>query len=206
MAIVSDDVVILARTQMQGNHVCVGGYSWEQKRYVRLLTKNAENQSESSPYQVGQVYSVSYENRPQLVQPHCEDVLVHKSELKDKNLDFNQILETIATKDLHIRDLFNKLLHWENGKGFLLANDKLLPNHSVEVVTLSHDLFLYEERRFRFLENGNVFTVKYVGVDDASSVRKIPAGTLLRFSLARWWDRDGQFQTKRAYLQLSAIY
>lgn len=209
MAIVSDDVVILARTQMKGNRVCVGGYSVTQKRYVRLLTKNAENQSETTPYQVGQVYSVNYENRTQLVLPHCEDVCVHESELKDEEIDFYKILETISSRDIHIRDLFNKLLQWENGSGFLIEQESL-PSGSVIVVQLNHDLYLSKKDReyYYYIDNNlrETFKVKYVGIYDKSNVRKILAGTFLRFSLARWWDRDGQFQQKRAYLQLSAIY
>lgn len=73
------------------------------------------------------------------------------------------------------------------------------------VVSLNHDLFLYDDRRFRWLENNNAFCVKYVGTDDIN-MRVIRSGTYLRFSLARWWDADGHYPIKRAYLQLSSIF
>lgn len=206
MVTVSNNVVILARTRMNNGHICVGGYDRDNHRYVRLLTGNAENQNEDAPYQVGQIYSVSYTNRPALVPPHCEDVCVCASNFIRplEYFEFNQFLTSISIRNIHIRDLFNGLLHWENGAGFLLRNE-MVPNCSVVVVALNHDLFLYQDSRFRFLENGNVFTVKYVGVDNRVP-RKINAGRFLRFSLARWWDRDGGYPVERAYLQLSAIY
>lgn len=208
MVTVSNNVVILARTRMNNGHVCVGGYDRDNHRYVRLLTGNAENQNEDAPYQVGQVYSISYENRQQLVPPHCEDVCVQTSHLiSTLTEELPNILSSIAISNIHIRDLFNGCLHWEHGSGFLLENENR-PNFSVVVVTLNHDLFLHRDEgqsRFRFFEHGNAYTVKYVGVD-SNLPRKIAAGTFLRFSLARWWDNEGRYPIERAYLQLSAIY
>lgn len=211
----NNNVVILARTRMNNGHVCVGGFDIDHNRYIRLLTATCENQQENSPYQVGQVYSIEYRNRARLVQPHCEDVCVQNSYLNATltKLQLQTILNSIAIPNIHIRDLFNRFLHWEseNGsilKGFLLEDDNVLPNCSVVVVRLNHDLFLsrFNERQFYYKDGDETFGVPYVGVDVLDNLKKIAAGTLLRFSLARWWDDNGRYPVRRAYLQLSAIY
>ena len=210
MVTVSNNVVILARTRMNNGRVCVGGFDRDNNRYIRLLTENANNQNEDASYQVGQIYSVRYENRVQLVLPHCEDVCIQSSDLQQTLTvqELQNILIEIAFSNIHIRDLFGGQLNWENGSGFLLENNTNLPDYSVVVVSLNHDLFLYNDRRFRWPENNNdnnVFCVKYVGTDDIST-RVISSGTYLRFSLARWWDAEGRYPIRRAYLQLSSIF
>lgn len=237
MAIVSD-VVILARTHMKENRVCIGGYSLHENKYVRLLVKenieqskftnrfgrvrkisyksynnnHLKNMNETEPYRVGEIYTIKYENRNDIVLPHCEDVVVLESSLKYRPNDYGEFLNflpRIALSNMHIKNLFNKLLQWKNGSGFLIEQANL-PSGSVMVVQLNHDLYLSKKDSdyYYYIDNnlGKTFKVKYVGVDDRSNVRKISAGVFLRFSLARWWDGNGQFQPKRAYLQLSAIY
>lgn len=213
MVIVSD-VVILARTRMNDNRVCIGGYSLSEERYVRLLIReNAsqlKNMKETEPYHIGQVYTIKYENSADITPPHHEDVVVLTSRLSSNNYHkFSSLLSRIALLNLHIKDLFNGLLQWHNESGFLIEHSNL-PNSSVMVVRLNHDLFLSKKdsNYYYYMDYDlyETFKVKYVGVYDKSHVRKIPAGTLLRFSLARWWNADGNFSEHRAYLQLSAIY
>ena len=125
----------------------------------------------------------------------------------------NNVLSKICkNNNIHIKDLFNGLLSWENDKGFLKKTGNL-PQQSVMVVTLSHDLFLSkiqtdEKTRFYYKDNGfgKTFTVPYVGVTNIGPLKRIAQGRFLRFSLARWWNPDSSFPEDRAYLQLSAIY
>lgn len=231
MAIVSD-VVILARTQMNENRVCIGGYSFVENRYVRLLVMEREehyvssgrrrhlayiidkckNMQNSEPYHIGEIYTVTYENRQDIILPHCEDVIVFKSDLKYRPNNYSEFLgflPRIALLNLHIKNLFNGLLQWQNESGFLIEQE-ILPNSSVMIVSLNHDLYLSkrDSNYYYYIDNRlrETFKVKYVGVYDKSHIRKISVGTFLRFSLARWWDGSGQFSENRAYLQLSAIY
>lgn len=210
MDIVSDFVLILARTQMNNNHVCVGGYALNSERYVRLLTEYADNQPTESLYQVGEVYKITYQGRQNIVLPHSEDVCVLDSHLRSR-LARQQLLGLISEicvhDDIHIRDLFDGKLCWEHGSGFLMQTGQIT-QYSVMIARLNHDLFLYDSHgsvKFRYIDNGSIFSVKYVGVGNINS-RKIPMGRYLRFSLARWWDNNGCYPTKRAYLQLSGIY
>ncbi len=56
-----------------------------------------------------------------------------------------------------------------------------------------HHVAGYEDRR-----------LKYVGAERAIPV--IPAGTLIRVSLARWWAPEGSEMEERCYVQLSGWY
>lgn len=226
MAIVSD-VVILARKQMKNNRVCVGGYSLFENRYVRLWVREnstqdsyfgiyvnnyIKNMKDTEPYHIAEIYTLKYENRDSIVLPHCEDIIVLNSMFKYRPNDYGEFLgflPRIALFNLHIKNLFNGLLQWQNESGFLTEQSNL-PYSSVMVVILSHDLYLskIDSDYYYYIDNslGETFKVKYVGVYDKNHIRKIPAGSFLRFSLARWWDGNGYFSKKRAYLQLSAIY
>lgn len=210
----ASDVLILARTKMNGGRVCVGGYDLHERKYVRLLTKDFKNESGDSPYQVGELYSINYDVRAGLDPPHVEDVGVISRAYK-RTLgrgEFRKELSNIASSNMnmHIRDLFGKCLIWEKRKGFL-CQGKNVPNESVLVATLKHDLFAsqYNDEskvEFYIQDGADYFVVKYVGDYDVSDVKRIGAGKFLRFSLARWWGGDGMFDPKRSYLQLSHIY
>lgn len=218
MVIVSD-VIILARTRMNDNRVCIGGYSLSENRYVRLLVRESiaqhnnhiKNMRETEPYHIGEIYTIEYENRTDIIPPHYEDVVVLKSKHSHNYEDeeLGRFLSKIALSNLHIKDLFNGLLQWQNESGFL-TKQLNLPNSSVMVVRLTHNLYLSKKdsNYYYYIDNKlrETFKVKYVGVYDTSHIRKIPAGTFLRFSLARWWGGNGRFSGNRAYLQLSAIY
>jgi len=62
---------------------------------------------------------------------------------------------------------------------------------------------LYEKVRYLYPGETGKRSLPYVGF--ASPVDTIPAGTLLRVSLARWWDKYGETE-ERCSLQLSGWY
>ncbi|MDC5096830.1 hypothetical protein OHW41_12810, partial [Acinetobacter baumannii] len=88
---------------------------------------------------------------------------------------------------------------------------------SVVIVRLSHilekkqseDCFSYTDRNL-FLSRK--YAVKYVGEEVLNEDVILQPGTPIRFSLARWWDGNGNFlddqgsSEKRSYLQLSGFY
>ncbi|RRD89952.1 dual OB domain-containing protein [Conchiformibius steedae] len=217
MVTFSERVVILARTLMHNNHVCIGGYSMESKKYVRLLTADGLNQQNDIPFQIGEIYQIKYDSKSDVVYPHSEDICVYNFEFLEnmKRFEFNQLLNDICIRDIHIKDIFDGLLDWTTGKGFLLKSQRILPSYSVLIVKLNHDLFLSktetdDKQRFYYIDNDGdkkvYYKVPYVGVNDLGELKKIVAGRNIRFSLARWWDNDGNFPDERAYLQLSGIF
>lgn len=75
------DVLILSKTRMKGRY-CVGGIITDNGRYVRLLTQECENQSENTNFEIKQIYTIKFENRPSVLPPHIEDVVVSSLTLK----------------------------------------------------------------------------------------------------------------------------
>lgn len=209
---ITSEILIVARTRMSHNNVCIGGFDLTNQVFVRLLTQNGGNHPSSATFGVGEVYLVTYRKRVDITPPHTEDICIKTSyyigeyslqSLRDK-------LARLSLKNLSIIDLFQQSLTWERS-GFLLEKQENMPNHSVEIVTLSHDLYMekgYNEQIYFTSPqiNGRFFQVKYVGTRNVSNIKIIQAGSPLRFSLARWWGNNGNYYRRRAYLQLSEIY
>jgi hypothetical protein len=61
----------------------------------------------------------------------------------------------------------------------------------------------YEKVRYGYPKTTNWRSLPYVGFEEAAEI--IPAGTLVRVSLARWWDTNGTTE-ERCSLQLSGWY
>ena len=61
----------------------------------------------------------------------------------------------------------------------------------------------YNGVRYNYPNTNGWRSLKFVGFD--TPVNIIPAGTILRVSLARWWKQDENTE-ERCYLQLSGWY
>ena len=206
-------VIILSRTKMSGDKICVGGYCSLHKKYVRLLSNTAQALHANEPYQIGEVYELEYAPRyaNQMDPPHVEDIAVYeKKYLETINQDdlLNKVATPLSIGPLHIKSLFEDKLKWENNKGYLLKS--AIPASSVVIAKLSHSLekkqiedsFFYTDKS-GFLPK--TYAVKYVGEQTLSKDIILPASTPIRFSLARWWDMKGNGE-HRSYLQLSGFY
>ena len=76
------EVIIISKTHM-ANAACVGGVL-ENGRYVRLLNAQGYNQNYDTNLEVGQVYSIIFNERPNKIPPHVEDILVQSLTYKYK--------------------------------------------------------------------------------------------------------------------------
>lgn len=202
---IKSNVVILSKTKMSNPHVCVGAYDIEHNRMLRLLGSKTERLLDTCPYEIGQLYDMTYGPKYKIEFPHTEDVAVYESNLLSEHFDyFDDLTEHLAKKDINLDDLFNGLLKWENSKGYLAEEDKMI-DHSVAIATLNYSLV----RMGDCYSTNDIFNrkmVKYVGYRDIQQLpRVINAGTKIRFSLPRMWDMNND-GNKRSYLQLSGIY
>ena len=106
----------------------------------------------------------------------------------------------------HINNIFDSKLQWANsGSGFLSANVQNYPTHSVGF-WLSDKPLRFENDHYIY-PTGNVFQnrkLKYKGLLDP--VNPIPANTLIRVSLSKWWNPEDSNLEERCYLQLSGWY
>lgn len=189
---------------MGGSSRCIGGLA-QDGRSVRLLTPTGENHTTASPLQIGQVWALTFTPRPGVLAPHVEDVIVTQQRLvgTEPNL-LRHLLQRVNPWRGSIDVLFGGVLSYtSSGNGFVC--ERLgVPGQSIgfwipdRQLTLRADGKHYEYPTSRGLS--------YVGEPDAIAV--IPAGTLVRVSLARWWkpqDADPNFED-RCYLQLSGWY
>jgi hypothetical protein len=53
------------------------------------------------------------------------------------------------------------------------------------------------------LLSGSYFSIPYVGF--AEPLSEIPANTLIRVSMCRWWRRE-EYEEEKCYLQISGWY
>lgn len=206
------DVLIVAKTHMSHNS-CIGGVLPD-GTLVRLLDSNENNQPINSTYEVGQVYSIDYVKRENIIPPHNEDILVLRSVLKRSfpKPTLDKLAPYLVNK-LHIHlwygspdNLFDSLLEWtSNGSGYISANHGL-PKHSVGFWISDKDLDLVEinnTTKYEYQNSKGKRLITFKGFQN--TVPRIPAGTLLRVSLARWWAKPNETE-KKCYLQLSGWY
>ncbi len=203
------DVVIVSKTHMS-NAACIGGIT-ANGRSVRLLDENGYNQPTYNDFKVRQVWRMRFRERPNPVAPHLEDVLVDSKELRGSLRDDLTMLQLVERFDVPIwrgspDELFDNCLLWTNyGSGYISSNGQI-PSQSVGFWIPDRDLtkrIFYERVRYDYPNINGWRSLPYVGFDRAIDV--IPSGSLVRVSLARWWDRDGETEDRCA-LQLSGWY
>lgn len=210
----SDKVLILARTLMKKDRVCIGGILLSHSRYVRILDLEEKNVNKVEPYQIGQIYDIKYYYRNNVELPHLEDIIV-----VDRNyfrtmysLEFYTKLKELNLNLGCIKNLFDGNLNWDEQRGYLSRNTTI-PNASVLITSLKYPLYKskFEDRCFYTYIEDKVYKIRYVGEKDISTLNIVPTGTLIRFSIARWWtghnhlNKDGYLE-ERAYLQISGFY
>lgn len=199
------DVIILSRTKMSGNKICVGGLDLNSGKMLRLLDDRASALTSDYPYSIGETYSIEYAHRYQVTAPHVEDVAVYSYELKKafNKVDLDTAVHQNSGNYENLSELFSGKLHWNNCKGFALESDP--PRFSVQIAKLNKILV---RNGCDYQEFGSYQgrKVKYVGEIDISKLPPvIRTGTPIRFSLARPWDKDKN-GIKVCYLRLSGIY
>lgn len=203
------DVLILSKTHMNHGRCCIGGIT-ENGRYVRLLTTTGENQPEDTELLPRQVWEIVFTERPNMIPPHVEDIYIQSMKIKGDLVDEITILKIIEQKNVQIwkgspEILFDGLLKWTaNGSGYI--NEEGVPKHSVGFWISDKQLtksIYYDKPRYSYRSLDRWYSIPYVGFDKPIEV--IPAGTLIRISLARWWNTNGTTE-QRCPLQLSGWY
>lgn len=202
------EAVIISKTRMQ-QAVCVGAVLPEGKS-IRLLDIHGHNQPFETDYKIGEIWDLTFVERPETVAPHNEDVLVSFSVFKNrkiKNLP-RYLLKKAKVKfwEKSIDNLFNGKIRWtSNGSGYVSERTGV-PEQSVGFYIADKDL-RFEDKYYIFQSN-NPYTINkklpYVGIEPP--IDMIPAGTLVRVSLARWWTPEDVEIEARCYLQVSGWY
>ena len=190
--------------------VCIGALASDGK-YIRLLNEGGYNQPLNTEFEVRQVWEVEYEERINKKPPHIEDVIVKSKILRGTLKGEISMLQIVQRFKAAIWKgspdvLFDGLLQWtDSGSGYVSENGNI-PKNSVGFWIPDKDLtkqIFYEKVRYNYPKLTNRKSLPYVGFEQAIDI--IPAGTLVRVSLARWWDTNGTTED-RCSLQLSGWY
>ena len=205
-----DEVLIMAKTRMK-NRACIGGML-RNRTSVRLLDMKAENQPKTTPFEVGNVYKITFKRKPNCEHPHTEDILVSSHAfLRESEIPISALLTT-RLKNMVVKGspvaLFDNCLKWtgsKNNSGYI-TRQHCVPCYSICFWKPDQDLLGYESYGARYsYKLGNMeYTFPYVGYAHPESV--IPKASFIRLSLARWWKPNGATYETRCSLQLSGWF
>ena len=198
-------VLIVSKTHM-ANAACVGALTSDSYQNIRLLQLGGSNLPIDNNYEVGSVWDIQFHHRPGVIPPHIEDIIVQQSQYLGRVHDIKETLLKKAGiwKGSH-KDLFDGLVRFtHNGSGYI--SERIgIPSQSVGFWIPNKPLKKFmdgDKIRYQFSDE-NV-KIAYVGY--AESLDVLPAGSLLRVSLARWWKPNDGAMEVRCYLQLSGWY
>jgi len=201
------NVLILGRTKMRSTSRCIGGIAHDGMS-VRLLQSLGQYWDTSAPFQIGQVWDIAYTPVASPDPPHNEDVIVSKYRMVGNQPNLRaHLLTRIQPWRGGINEVFGNMLGYTSSNNGYVCERLGVPTQSTGFWISDHDLVLrgdgkHYDYREGFLPRG----LAYVG--EPSALRTIPAGTLVRVSLAKWWkpaDAEPDFEN-RCYLQLSGWF
>ena len=201
------DVIIVSKTHMS-SAACVGGVL-ANGRFVRLLDSNGYNQDSDTELEVGDVYTITFSERHDKRPPHVEDILLTSMTHKFSFSTIDKMVEYLTEK-LKVKIwrgsteiLFDGNLQWTSGGSGFISESGEIPENSVGFWIPDKELTRKDyNEKVRYSYPIRWRNISFVGFQ--SPVDKIPAGTLVRVSLARWWSPNED--EERCYLQLSGWY
>jgi ATP-dependent DNA helicase RecQ len=200
-------VLIVARTRYRGG-ACVGGIDLERGRNLRLTDPDVPG-SPTPAYRIGDLWDLEYDLPGDLLPPHLEDVIAYGGTRRGRLPELREFLvEREQPWEGPPERLFEGLLQpTGTGSGYISAGTGV-PECSVGFWLPDQPLRRLVEGttvRYRYPGPYGVRSLTYVGFEP--TVPELPAGALLRVSLARWWKNpDAPGQEARCYLQLSGWY
>lgn len=200
-------VLIVARTHMK-DRVCIGGLVLSTNKSIRLLTSDGSKQPSTAVYNVGQWWDLDFQSVAVPTPPHVEDVLVHNAKYIGNQVRLSTFLmERVKLWRGGIDQMFDGCLASARQSCFIsehitppnMSTGFWLPDVPLEQAKNPHYYMLHTNSMVKDEYNvrDQVLYIPYVGCSQALDI--IPAGTLVRVSLARWFNR-------KCYLQLSGFY
>jgi len=159
-------------------------------------------------YEIGQAWEMDFYDVSPTTPPHVEDVIVTNSRFVGKVTDMREtLMGKIQPWKGGPEKLYDGLLLFSNAGKCYVVRWNGIPNMSTgywipdKPLTRIH---INDKINYRY-ENQvlDEYNLPYVGVAD--TIDFIPAGTLVRVSLARWWAPEGMNE-ERCYLQFSGWY
>ena len=200
------DVLILSKTKYGNTQVCVGGIGVGNKQFIRLLNNGGFYQPANTSFNVGDIWEVAFTQVVHKREPHNEDVTIHGHNFVRKVYNIETYIKGLGVNIWQgsVLNIFDAKLKWTRlGKGYLSANNVDYPCHSVGF-WISDVALVYENGNYVYRDGSVVKQIVYKGNQQVLPI--IPAGKLIRLSLAKWWKPDHSTDEERCYLQLSGWY
>ena len=201
------EILITSKTH-KGKAACIGELVIDNNRFVRLLNPGHWDQYADTDFNVGDIWDIRFTDIDDVEPPHIEDIIVHTKRVVRNVGNFTDFIQNSGVNIFRGSpySIFNGLLRWtRNGSGFIGAKGEF-PDNSVGFWISDRNLKLIDKHYVYSSPNISVGfkRLKYVGFE--KPVDLIPAGTLMRISLARWWKPEDSDLEERCYLQLSGWY
>ena len=196
-------ILIVSRTRMQ-HGVCVGGLNVDDKTFVRLHNEHGGNLPSDAPYQIGELWDLRLDApwNPR-ERPHVEDKMVMYAIKIQDSMDVRSVVRSLGVQIYEggIENIFEgHLKYTRSGKPFV--NDEGIPANSVcfwRTDAALTPIMYYGKLVYQYKNK----LLPFVGFQEN---QEIEAGTLVRMSLANWWQPEDGDAERRCYVQLSGWY
>lgn len=206
-----EKILIVSKTRMRDNRVCVGGIDMGNKKSIRLFDERGHHETlDKCPYNIGDLWSCDYIRNHYRQAPFTEDSNILSRVLVERGYceTTSEFLCTLRFCDIMIftgplTSCFGHCLKAANSS-YYISKDSIpqystcfwISDHELKFVTDTYgkEKFLYRDDSLKY--------ITYVGVKKATS---ITPGSLVRLSLANWWAQTPQAES-RCYLQVSGVY
>jgi len=202
-------VLIVAKTR-RGSGACVGGIT-QDGRSVRLVAADAErNEHAGLEYNVGEVWEIESTPDPHLIPPHVENIIVRSARRLKRVPNIEEIIRRfMPLVDGGSQRLFEGRLQALPSGALYIAERTGLPSRSTMFWTPDQPLRRDTEGkriRYRYPTEDGGRTLTFVGFQEPMEI--IPAGVLLRVSLAHWWKpkEAPPEEELRCHVQLSGWF
>ncbi|HIP71165.1 MAG TPA: DNA helicase RecQ, partial [Anaerolineae bacterium] len=202
-------VVIVAKTRM-GSGACIGAVTFD-GRSLRLIAPDAAaNNHFNMEYNVGDVWEIEAEPDPNIIPPHTENVIVRGKRKLPPVDDITAFIEyQMPPKEGGLEALYEGMLREATSAGAMFIAERTgVPPCSTTFWRPDKPLTRDDDAkriRYRYPTPDGGRTLTFVGFQEP--LDEIPAGTLLRVSLAHWWRPSDMPEGElRCYVQLSGWY
>ena len=201
-------VLIVAKTR-QGSRACIGGIAAD-GRSVRLVAADAETSERAGmEYAVGEVWEVDAAPAGDIMPPHVENTIVRAGRKFRSVADPVPAIERcMPPKHGGIDVLYDGLTQATTTGALYIAEKSGIPSYSTMFWRPDQSLQRDDEGkriRYRYATPDGGRTLVFIGFQEPVDV--IPAGALLRVSLAHWWRPENAMASEpRCYVQLSGWF
>ena len=198
-------VTIVARTRM-ARGACIGAIA-DDGRSLRLIAPDmAFNEHFNADYRVGQVWAIAADPAEEIKPPHTENVVVRRKRLVGWADDLpGLIARHMPPHEGGLNTLYDGFLQHKGAGPIYVAEAGGVPSYSTTFWRPDRPLRRNTDSKrihYRYPTDDGGHTLTFVGFQEPPD--EIPAGTLLRVSLAHWWHpADHPEVEMRCYVQLS---